>query len=41
MIEKAKLNYPSISKGDPQHQNHAKMNACILGNAMVVQSHND
>ncbi len=27
--------------GGPRHQDHAKMNARILGNAMAVQRRND
>jgi hypothetical protein len=41
MVEKAKLGRPSTSEGGPQHQDHAKMNIHILGNAMVVQKRND
>jgi hypothetical protein len=41
VVEKAKLGRPSTSKGGPQHQDHAKMNACILGNAMAMQRWND
>ncbi len=41
MIEKAKLGKPSTSERGPQHQDHVKMNVCILGNAMVVQRWND
>jgi hypothetical protein len=37
----AKPGRPSIPAGGPQHQDHAKMNAHILGNAMVVQRWND
>jgi len=36
VAEKAKLGRPSTSKGGLQHQNHVKMNARILGDAMVV-----
>jgi hypothetical protein len=39
--KKAKLGRPSTSEREPRHQNHAKMNAHILGNAMVVQRQND
>ncbi len=39
--EKAKLGRPSIVAGGPRHQEHAKMNARILGNAMAVQRRND
>jgi hypothetical protein len=38
VVEKAK---PATSARGPQHQDHAKMNVRILGNAMVVQRHND
>jgi DNA mismatch repair protein MutH len=31
VVEKAKPKRPSTSKGSPQHQDHAKMNAHILG----------
>ncbi len=41
MAEKAKPRRPSTSAGGPRHQDHAKMNACILGNPMVVQRRND
>ncbi len=41
MVEKSKPGRPSIAAGGPQHQDHAKMNARILGNAMVVQRRND
>ncbi len=41
MAEKAKLGRPSISQGGLRHQDHAKMNVRILGNAMDVQRHND
>jgi hypothetical protein len=41
VAKKAKLGRPSTFAGVPQHQNHAKMNARILGNAMVVQRWND
>jgi len=39
--EKAKPRRPSTFAGGPRHQDHAKMNVCILGNAMVVQRRND
>ncbi len=39
--KKAKLGRPSTSIGGPQHQNHVKMNARILGNATTVQRRND
>jgi len=41
VAEKAKPRKPSTSTGSPQKQDHAKMNAQILGNAMVVQRQND
>ncbi len=41
VAEKAKPERPSTFVGGPQHQHHAKMNARILGNAMVVQRWND
>jgi hypothetical protein len=41
VIEKAKPRRPSTSTGGPPHQDHAKMNALILGNAMAVQRRND
>jgi hypothetical protein len=41
VAEKAKLGRPSTSARDPRHQDHAKMNARILGNAMAVQRWND
>jgi hypothetical protein len=41
VAEKAKPRRFSTSGGGPQHQDHAKMNACILGNAMAVQRRND
>jgi hypothetical protein len=41
MAEKAKHGRPSTFEGDPRHQNHVKMNVCILGGAMVVQRWND
>jgi hypothetical protein len=37
VTEKSKLGRPSTSAGGPRHQDHAKMNAHILGNAMAVQ----
>ncbi len=39
--EKAKPGRPSTSVGGPRHQDHAKMNVRILGNAMAVQRRND
>jgi hypothetical protein len=41
VVEKAKPGRPSTSVGGPRHQDHAKMNAHILGNAMAVQRRND
>ncbi len=41
MAEKAKPRRPSTSARGPRHQDHAKMNAHILGNVMVVQRRND
>jgi hypothetical protein len=41
VAEKSKLGRPSTSAGGPRHQDHAKMNARILGNAMAVQRRND
>ncbi len=41
MAKKAKLGRPSTSAGGLRHQDHAKMNARILGNAMAVQRRND
>jgi hypothetical protein len=41
VAKKAKPGRPSTSAGGLRHQNHAKMNARILGNAMVVQRRND
>jgi hypothetical protein len=41
VAEKFKLGRPSTSSGGLRHQDHAKMNARILGNAMVVQRRND
>ncbi len=40
-VEKAKPGRPSTSKGNPQHQDHAKMNVHILGDDMVMQRWND
>jgi len=36
-----KLERPSISKRDLQHQDHVKMNVHILGDAMAMQRQND
>jgi hypothetical protein len=41
VAEKAKPGRPSTTTGGPRHQDHAKMNARILGNVMVVQRQND
>ncbi len=41
VVEKAKPGRPSTSAGGPRHQDHAKMNVRILGNAMAVQRRND
>ncbi len=41
MAEKAKLGRPSTFAGGLRHQDHAKMNARILGNVMAVQRRND
>jgi hypothetical protein len=41
VAEKAKPRRPSTSAGCPRHQDHAKMNARILGNVMAVQRRND
>ncbi len=41
MAKKAKPGRPSIDAGGPRHQDHAKMNARMLGNVMVVQRRND
>ncbi len=41
VAEKSKPGRPSTAAGGPRHQDHAKMNARILGNAMVVQRRND
>jgi len=41
VAKKAKPKRPSTSKRNPQHQDHAKMNTCILGNVMAVQRKND
>jgi len=37
VAKKAKPKRPTTSKKGPWHQNHAKMNIRILGNAMIVQ----
>jgi len=41
VAEKAKPRRPLTSARGPQHQDHAKMNAHILGNAMSMQRRND
>jgi hypothetical protein len=41
MVKKAKHVRPSTFEGGPQHQDHAKMNVRILGNAMAMQRRND
>ncbi len=41
VVEKFKPGRPLTIAGGLQHQDHAKMNACILGNAMAVQRRND
>ncbi len=41
MAKKAKPGRPSTVAGSFRHQDHAKMNVRILGNAMVVQRRND
>jgi hypothetical protein len=41
VAKKVKPGRPSTSEGGLQHQDHVKMNACILGNAMVMQRQND
>jgi hypothetical protein len=41
VAEKSKLGRPSTVAGGPQHQDHAKMNTRILGNALAVQRQND
>ncbi len=41
VVEKSKPGRPSTAAGGPRHQDHAKMNACILRNAMAVQGWND
>jgi hypothetical protein len=41
VAKKAKLGRPSTSVGSLRHQDHAKMNARILGNAQAVQRRND
>ncbi len=41
VAKKVKPGRPSTSKRRPRHQDHAKMNACILGDAMAMQRWND
>jgi len=41
VAEKSKPGRPSTFAGNPRYQDHAKMNARILGNAMAVQRRND
>jgi len=41
VAEKSKPRRPSTIAGGPRHQDHAKMNARILRNAMVMQRQND
>jgi hypothetical protein len=41
VAKKAKPGRPSTTVGGPRHQDHAKMNVHILGNAIVVQKQND
>jgi hypothetical protein len=41
VVEKAKLGRPSTVVRGPRHQDHVKINARILGNAMTVQRQND
>jgi hypothetical protein len=41
VAKKSKPWRPSTSVGGPRHQDHAKMNVRILGNAMAVQRRND
>jgi hypothetical protein len=41
VTEKSKPGRPSTSARGPRHQNHAKINTHILGNAMAVQRQND
>jgi hypothetical protein len=41
VAEKSKPGRPSTFARGLRHQDHAKMNACILGNAMAVQKQND
>jgi hypothetical protein len=41
MGDKAKLGRFSTLEGGPRHQDHVKMNARILGDAMAMQRRND
>jgi hypothetical protein len=41
VAKKAKLRKLSTFERSFPHQNHAKMNICILGNVMAVQKQND
>ncbi len=41
VAEKSKPGRPSTAAGGPRHQDHGKMNACILRDAMPVQRRND
>ncbi len=41
VAEKSKPGRLSTTAGGPRHQDHAKMNARILGNAMAMQRRND
>ncbi len=41
VAEKSKPGRPSTAVGGLRHQDHAKMNAHILGNVMAVQRRND
>jgi len=41
VAKKAKPGRPSTAARSLRHQDHAKMNARILGNAMAVQRQND
>ncbi len=41
VVEKSKPGRRSTAAGGPRHQDHGKMNACILGDAMAVQWRND
>jgi len=41
VVEKTKLGRPSTSERSHWHQDHAKINVCVLGDAMVMQRQND